>query len=124
MTGTGRRVTLADVAERAGVSRALASGTWWARQESSAFLPSMISGQVQPLGVRKMIMGQAGRLVSPAAARALIMFSLNTSTALAICPTSSRRAVAGTSTPNSPPASLPMTLVIDSSGGTIERVVR
>ena len=33
------------------------SGTWWARQEPSVFLPSMYFGQVQPFGVRKMIIG-------------------------------------------------------------------
>ncbi|MNW53391.1 hypothetical protein D3C74_309510 [compost metagenome] len=54
------------------MSRALASGTWCERQESSVFLPSMDLGPVQPLGVRNTIMGQNGRSSLPAAASALI----------------------------------------------------
>ena len=46
------------------VSRAFESGTWWERQLFSAGWPSISAGQVQPLGERRIIMGQRGRLIS------------------------------------------------------------
>jgi hypothetical protein len=35
-------------------------GIWWARQEPSTLWPSTFLGPVQPLGVRRTIMGQRG----------------------------------------------------------------
>ena len=53
------------------MSRALASGTWCERQDPSVFFPSICFGPVQPLGVRKTIIGHAGRSYSrPASAAA------------------------------------------------------
>jgi hypothetical protein len=40
-------------------------GTWCERQYASVFLPSTSFGPVHPLGVRRMIIGQSGRLPRP-----------------------------------------------------------
>ena len=84
----------------ASVSRALASGTWCDRQESSTCLPSMTGGQVQPFGVLKMIIGQAGRDSSPAAARALISEISSSTTSSS---SANRACTAAWSSPSNPP---------------------
>ena len=53
-----------------GCSRTPASGTWCERQEPSIGWPSTSFGPVQPLGVRRTIIGQRGRSVKPPLARA------------------------------------------------------
>ena len=40
-------------------------GTWCERHESSARLPSISFGHVQPLGERRIIIGQRGRSTLP-----------------------------------------------------------
>ena len=49
-----------------------ASGTWCARQVPSTCTPSTIFGPVQPFGLCSTIMGQRGRTILSAAARALL----------------------------------------------------
>ena len=51
-----------------GFSAISANGTWCERQNPSVLSPSTSFGPVQPLGVCRMIIGQLGRWVEPAAA--------------------------------------------------------
>ena len=44
-----------------------ASGIWCARQKPSTLWPSTFRGAVQPLGLRRTIIGQRGRIALPAA---------------------------------------------------------
>ncbi len=63
-SGRYERIHSSSIARCAGLSRTSASGTWWARQVPSTGRPSTSRGPVQPLGVRRMIIGR--RESSPA----------------------------------------------------------
>ncbi len=47
-------------------------GTWWARKVPSIIFPSTTLGPVQPLGVRRTIIGHGGRLRKPWVARVVL----------------------------------------------------
>ena len=63
-SGRYERIHASSAARCSGFSASFASGTWWARKVPSIGWPSTSLGPVQPLGVRRTIIGQRGRSVA------------------------------------------------------------
>ena len=59
------RIHSSSIRRCSAFSRALPTGTWWARNVPSTGLPSTSFGPVQPFGVRRTIAGQRGRSRKP-----------------------------------------------------------
>ena len=68
-SGRYERIHASSAARCSGFSASFASGTWWARKVPSIGWPSTSLGPVQPLGVRRTIIGQRGRSAAPSRAR-------------------------------------------------------
>ena len=60
-SGRYELIHVSSAARCSGFSASFASGTWWARKVPSIGWPSTSLGPVQPLGVRRTIIGQRGR---------------------------------------------------------------
>ena len=75
-----------------GSSRTSAIGTWCERQVPSTGLPSTSFGPVQPLGVRRMIIGQRGRTAVAGARRACWIAAISSRTASSVAAIAGARA--------------------------------